>query len=241
MYVFYFIVTMFAMYGLTDDLFGFKGKIQKTWILFFLALPIATLTTDTSLNLIFFNLELGWAYAFIFAPLYIMVVANLINMHSGYNGLAGGLTLIMLVFAGIKSYLMNSSYYVYLIVPVVGALLAFMYYNKYPLKVFMGNVGAFLIGSALGTYLVISDIEFFGVIILIPHIINFILWIYWCLNMKKYPHVKFAKVGKDGVIVPPNGLTIKYLVAKVFKVNERQAVWICYEITIIFCIIGLLV
>src|SRR3989344_1589236 len=132
MFVFYFVVFMYALYGLTDDLFGFKGKRHKVWILFLLSLPIAVLTKDTNLNLIFFDIELGWAYALVFAPLYMMVVSNLVNMHSGYNGLSGGLTLIMLVFAAVKSYLMNNSYFVYLIVPLVGALAAFMYFNKYP-------------------------------------------------------------------------------------------------------------
>ena len=237
--IFYFIVFMFALYGLTDDLLGFKGRRYKVWTLFLLAVPIAILTKDTTISLIFFNLELGWIYAFIFAPLYIMVVANLINMHSGYNGLAGGLTLILLIFAAIKSYTMNGSQLVYLIVPILGALTAFMYFNWYPSRIFLGNIGSFLIGSALGAYLVLSNIEFFGVIILIPHIVNFLMWMYWCKIMHKEPHVKFAGVREDGTINPPNGLTIKYLAAKWFKVTEPKAVIICYGITAVFGVIGL--
>jgi len=241
MFIFYFIVLMYALYGLTDDLFGFKKKIYKVWILFILALPIAILTKDTNISLLFFQIELGWAYAFLFAPFFIMVVANLINMHAGYNGLASGLTLIMLIFAAIKSYMINSSHFVYLIAPILGALAAFMYFNKYPSKIFMGNIGAFLIGSALGAYLVLSNIEFFGVIILIPHIINYLMWIYWVKIMHREPHVKFARLRKDGTIKPPNGLTIKYLVAKIFRVTEPQAVWMCYSLTIVFGVVGLVV
>ncbi|MBU1270005.1 MAG: hypothetical protein KJ583_03175 [Nanoarchaeota archaeon] len=241
MLIFYFVVFMFALYGLTDDLFSFKGKMYKVWVLFILALPIAIITKDTNLNLIFFNLELGWAYAFIFAPLYIMIVANMINMHAGYNGLSGGLVLIILAFAAFKSYLTNNSQFVYLIAPIFGSLLAFMYYNKYPSKVFLGNVGSFLIGSALGAYLVLSDIELFGVVILIPHIINFLMWMYWTRIMHREPHVKFAKVKRNGIIEPPNGLTIKYLVTKWFKVTEPQAVYICYALTAVFGVLGLMI
>lgn len=239
--IFYFIVFMFALYGLTDDLFGFKQKRFKVWILFLLALPIAILVTDTTLSLPFFELNLGWVYAFVFAPLYIMVVANLINMHSGYNGLSAGTTLIMLVFAAIKSYMTNNSYLLYILLPAIGAIAAFLYFNRHPSKVFLGNIGSFLIGSALGAYLVLSDIEFFGVIILIPHIINFLLWIYWCHNSEKYPYKKFAKLRKDGTIEAPNYLTLKFIVAKLFRTTEKQAVLICYGITIFFCIIGLIV
>ena len=237
--IFYFVVFMFGLYGLVDDLFGFKGRRYKVWTLFLLALPIAILTRDTTISLIFFDIKLGWIYAFIFAPLYVMVVANLINMHSGYNGLSGGLTLILLIFAAIKSYTMNGSQLVYLIVPLLGSLAAFMYFNWYPSRIFLGNIGSFLIGSALGAYLVLSNIEFFGVIILIPHIVNFLMWMYWCKIMDKEPHVKFAQVKEDGILNPPNGLTLKYLVAKWFKVTEPNAVIICYGITIIFGIVGL--
>ena len=64
--IFYFIVFMFALYGLTDDLLGFKGRRYKVWTLFLLALPIAVLTRDTTISLIFFDVQLGWIYAFIF-------------------------------------------------------------------------------------------------------------------------------------------------------------------------------
>jgi len=238
--IFYFIVFMFSLYGLVDDLFSFKGKRNKVWVLFLLAMPIAILTTDTNISLVFFNLELGWAYAFIFAPLYIMVVANMINMHAGYNGLAGGLTLILLVFSAINAYIIHEIHLVFLILPVIGALAAFMYYNWYPSKVFLGNTGPFLIGSALGGFLVLANMEFFGIIILIPHIINFLMWVYWCFVMSKVPHVKFGKLRDDGTISPPNGLTVKYLVTKLFRVNEPQAVFICYAITIVFGTIGLI-
>lgn len=240
LFIFYFTVFMFGLYGLTDDLFGFKKRRNKVWVLFLLALPIALLTTDTDLSILFFEVELGLLYPFVFAPLYIMVVANLINIHAGYNGLSGGVTLIMLIFSAIKSYLINNLYYVYLIVPLIGALAAFMYFNKYPSRIFLGNVGTFLIGAGLGGYLVLSNIEIFGIIILIPHIINFLMWIYWCKIMYREPHVKFGKIRDDGTIEPPNGLTVKYLVTKLFKVNEPKAVYICYGITIVFGVIGLI-
>jgi len=58
--------------------------------------------------------------------------------------------------------------------------------------------------------------------------------------MSKVPHIKFGTLREDGTIKPPNGLTIKYFVTKLFKVNEPQAVLVCYGITGFFCVIGLL-
>ncbi len=238
--LFYFVVILYAIYGLVDDLLAFKNKITKLWVLFFFAVPISILTVDTNLNLLFFNLELGWFYAFIFAPFYIMVVAHLINFHEGFNGLATGSTLIMLIFAAIKSYMLNGWSYSILLVPLIAATLAFMYFHFYPAKVLCGNVGTYLVGSALGAFLVLANIEFFGVIILMPHIINFILWPIWCLKMKKYPYQKFGKLRSDGTVETPNYFTLKYAVCRMFKVTEWQATLICYGLTLFFCIIGLI-
>jgi UDP-N-acetylglucosamine--dolichyl-phosphate N-acetylglucosaminephosphotransferase len=123
--------------------------------------------------------------------------------------------------------------------PIFGATLAFLAYNMYPSRIFLGNVGSFLIGSAIGGYFVLANMEMFGVIILIPHIINLLMWIYW--GIRKYPYAKFGKLRQDGTIEAPNSLTIKYLVTRIFKVTEPEAVWVCYAITAVFGVIGLVV
>jgi len=241
LYVFYFILFSFGLYGLADDLLGFTKRNGKVLVLFFVALPIAIITKDTTLSLVFWNLELGAFYAFVFAPIYIMVVANLANMYAGYNGLSLGLSIIVLVFAAIKAMLAGNIGYVVYMLPLLGAMVGMLFYNFYPAKVLMGNVGTYLIGAGVGAFFVLADMEFFGIIILIPHIINFLMWLYWCSIMDREPHVKFAPVKKNGVINPPNKLAMKYFVAKVFNVGELGAVLICYAITIGFGVIGLLV
>lgn len=237
--LFYMIVVLYALYGLADDLLGFVKRRGKVLVLFFLALPIALITVDTNISLLFFELEIGRWYGLLFAPLYIMIVANLINMHSGYNGLSLGLSLIIMVFASVKAGLMGNFEQVVLLLPLLGAMTGMMFFNFYPAKLLLGNVGSFLMGGALGAFLVLSEMEFFGGIILIPHIVNFLLWIYWCTIMKRVPHVKFGKLRRDGTIEAPNWLTVKYLVARLFRVNEPMAVLICYGITFVFGLLGL--
>jgi UDP-N-acetylglucosamine--dolichyl-phosphate N-acetylglucosaminephosphotransferase len=237
--IFYFAVLMFALYGLTDDIFGFKMRNEKIIVLFLLALPVALLTKDTTLNLFFTTLDIGPLFAFVIAPIYVMVVANLINMHSGFNGLAAGTALIMLFFAFLKALMLDGEN-VFLIVPLLGALSAFMYFNVCPSKIILGNVGSFLIGSGLGAFLVIEKMLWFGAFILIPHIVNFLMWVYWKATMHNNHYVKFGKLRKDGTIEPPNKLTLKFLVTGLFRVNELQAVLICYLITAVFGVMGLL-
>ena len=238
--IFYFVVFVYGVFGLLDDLIRIKSSWKRIYLLFLLAMPIALLNigdyiTISNLNL---KLYLGWLKPYIVAPIYVMVVSNMINMHAGFNGLAGGLSLILLFFIGVKVFLSGNTFSLYYLIPIFGSLLAFMWYNKYPSRIFLGNSGTSMLGAAVGGLLVLYGMEFFGVFILIPHIINFLLWIYWLI--KKYPHIKFAKVRIDGTIKPPNKLTLKYMVTHYLRVGELRALLILYGITTVFCILGLI-
>lgn len=235
--IFYLIVITFAIFTIIDDLIN-VGRRLKIIVPFFLALPIALLNIDTSLSLYFFQIELGVFYAYIIAPLYLMVVANLINMHSGFNGLTTGLSIILLIAIGIKVFMMSGISQLFYLMPVFGALLAFFWFNKYPSRIFEGNVGSFTFGSAIGGLLVLYNMEFFGALILIPHIINFLMYTYW--RVRGYSHVKFGKIRKDGTIAVPNNLTLKWVFPYYFRLTEKQSIWIMYALTSLFCLIGII-
>ncbi len=103
----------------------------------------------TSLNLGFGEVQLGAAVILIFWFV-VVATANAVNMSDGLDGLAGGLV--------------SSSFGVYTIIAVaqgqyalagfcltmVGALLSYTWFNINPARFFMGDVGAFAIGTALG-------------------------------------------------------------------------------------------
>ena len=240
--LFYFIVMVYGLYGLTDDLFVFKKRYDKVPILFFLALPIGSLTVDTDINLIFMNLEVGsFVYGLIFAPMYIMVVANMINIHSGYNGLSGGLSTILLFTVALKSYLDGGIDELMYLIPILSSVIIFMKYNFYPAQTLLGNVGTYLLGGALGSFMVLKNMELFGVIILIPHIINFLMDTY-TLRIRKKPLIQFGKLREDKTIEIPASmkfLSMKFFVAYYMRLTERSAVLVLYLITIFFCILGL--
>jgi UDP-N-acetylglucosamine--dolichyl-phosphate N-acetylglucosaminephosphotransferase len=238
--IFYFVIFMYGVFGLLDDLISIKSRFKKVYIPFFLALPIGLLNIDTNLSLFFTDVEIGWLAPYLFAPLYVMVVSNLVNMHAGFNGLSGGLSAILVFFVGLKAYLKYDGEVLMFMLPLFGAILAFMWFNKYPSKIFLGNSGTLLIGAGVGGLIVLYNIEIFGVIILTPHIVNFLMWIYWVLNMKVHPHIKFAKVRWDGTLEPPNKLSLKYLVTFLFRVSELKATLILYGVTALFCILGLI-
>ena len=127
--------------------------------------------------------------------------------------------------------------------PVLGALFVFMFYNWYPAKVFDGNVGAFLMGGALGSFLIVNKLEIFGVFVLLPNIITFVADFY-VLGLKKIPDLPFPKPRKDGLIVPDKSMrykSFKNMICTLIPLSEKQATTIILAITAIFCIVGIFV
>lgn len=102
------------------------------------------------------QVSIGW----LIIPLFVLVVvatANAVNISDGLDGLAGGLaTSAFAVYAliafiegryGISAFCMT----------IVGALLSYTWFNIYPARFFMGDVGSFALGTALGVVAMQTD------------------------------------------------------------------------------------
>lgn len=234
--IFYFVVLTFAFFGLVDDLLYIEKK-TKILLPYFLALPIALLNMDTSISLGFISLELGLLYSLFIAPVYVMVVMNLVNMHSGYNGLAVGLTNILYVAVAIGALIKNGAESLIFVLPVLGGSLALYYYNRYPSKVFDGNIGSSLMGSALGGLLVLNNLELFGIIILSPHIINFLMYVY--LKATRMKEVKFGKINGDGTLDIPHPVCLKWTLPYYMRMTERTGTFAMFALTFFSALLGI--
>ena len=111
--------------------------------------------------------DLGIFYgAFVF--LFVLLVANAVNITDGLDGLAITPSIFVVAVLGVFAYVMgNTIYSVYLQYPYlrgageltvfasafIGAGLGFLWYNAYPAQIFMGDTGSLAIG---GTIAVIS-------------------------------------------------------------------------------------
>jgi UDP-GlcNAc:undecaprenyl-phosphate/decaprenyl-phosphate GlcNAc-1-phosphate transferase len=88
----------------------------------------------------------------------IIVIVNAFNLIDGVDGLAGTLGLITSTVFGIF-FVMNRDFsYAAIAFGLAGSILAFLIYNFYPAKIFMGDTGSMLIGL-VNTILVIRFIE----------------------------------------------------------------------------------
>lgn len=106
------------------------------------------LGVDT-INLGFANVYVGVFIILIFWFV-VIATANAVNITDGLDGLAGGLLAssfgVYTLIAGIEGQYALAGF----CLAVVGALLSYTWFNIFPARFFMGDVGSFALGTALG-------------------------------------------------------------------------------------------
>jgi phospho-N-acetylmuramoyl-pentapeptide-transferase len=100
--------------------------------------------------------ELGWLIIPIFAFV-VVATGNAVNISDGLDGLAGGLAAIAFGSFGIIALLQGNGMLAGFCFTVVGALLSYLWFNIYPARFFMGDVGSFALGTSLGVVAMLTD------------------------------------------------------------------------------------
>ncbi|MBU1922634.1 hypothetical protein KKD84_05495 [Patescibacteria group bacterium] len=154
---------LFGLLGLYDDVVKFfpdkaKGDVGISWR----AKLIGQLVLGSAIgwymhqtmgisiiNVPFFGvLNLGWTFI-PFSALIITVFSNAVNITDGLDGLAGGLlmiTLFALIVLGASIIDTPTTLFLAL---WLGGIIAFLYFNTYPARLFFGDVGALSFGATL--------------------------------------------------------------------------------------------
>lgn len=102
------------------------------------------------------DLAIGW----LIVPLFVLVVvstANAVNISDGLDGLAGGLAASAFGTYTIIAFMQGRFGVAAFCLTIVGALLSYTWFNIYPARFFMGDVGSFALGTALGVVALVTD------------------------------------------------------------------------------------
>ena len=232
------VIVIFAFFGILDDIIniGRPAKLILLYYCSFFLIPFINVSQISFPGL--GSIEMGVLYLQIITPLYIPVTANLVNMHSGFNGLAPGLSVIILLTLLIKTLVSGNIQEILFVVCIAGAVTAYYWFERYPSRIFWGNIGALAVGAAIGIVIVVEGFIVSGFVMLIPHIVNFLLYVYWRLNTDKFPLEKFGREREDGTLEVPNPLTLKWILPYYYKMNEKQVTLAMFGLTAVFCTIG---
>ncbi|MGQ9584035.1 MAG: phospho-N-acetylmuramoyl-pentapeptide-transferase [Anaerolineae bacterium] len=156
------VMIAFGILGGVDDLVGVRGLRQDQGLLprrkFFWQAGIALLTAlalyfgldlhSVALPGIPQKINIGLLYIPI-AMFWIVGMSNAVNLTDGLDGLAGSIAALSFACYGVIAYLQGQVWLAAFCFTVVGALLAFLWYNAYPAELFMGDTGALALGATL--------------------------------------------------------------------------------------------
>ncbi len=90
------------------------------------------------------------------ATFVILAMANAVNLTDGLDGLAGSIASLAFVAYGIVAYLQGQYPLLSFCFTLVGALLAFLWFNSHPAALFMGGMGSLALGATLATAALMS-------------------------------------------------------------------------------------
>jgi len=160
--------------GLMDDLFDLRQRV-KAFLPFLFAIPLGVVALhDSSGGTTLLSADVG-ALIVLAIPFGITSAANAANMLEGFNGLGAGLGILMCVAMIGLALITGDGAGLYFVLPLLGALVAFLYFNRYPSRVFPGDSMTLFVGATIAAAAIVAHQKTFGALLFIPMIAEFFL------------------------------------------------------------------
>ncbi len=191
-----------AFIGIVDDLLDIPQWL-KALLPIFAAVPLVAVKAagSTAISIPLFGLvDFGVLYTLILIPIGIAVASNLTNMLAGFNGMESGTGIVIFMTMVILAASNNSPETLMISLAMVGALFGFFIYNKFPAKIFPGDVGNLTIGAALASAVIIGNLEAAGALLLLPYVVDFFIKM-----SNRFPSKNWWGDYKNGKLYPFEG------------------------------------
>ncbi len=153
----------FGFIGFLDDFTKIKYKrnlgltplqtamLQMAVSAIFLYVMYRSGSMDTHLYIPFFHVSFDLhPIVYIFFAMFVMVgCVNSVNLTDGVDGLSSSVTLPVMVFFAATAMALGKWELALLPAALVGGLIAYLFYNWHPAKVFMGDTGSLFLGGVV--------------------------------------------------------------------------------------------
>jgi UDP-N-acetylglucosamine--dolichyl-phosphate N-acetylglucosaminephosphotransferase len=162
--------------GVIDDLIGIRQWV-KALLPVIAAFPLVVVRVGVSTMRIplIGRIDFGPFYALLLIPFGITGAANAVNMLAGFNGLEAGMGLVALGSLAAIAAGFGKLTALTLLLAGIGALLGIIYFNWYPAKIFIGDVGTLSIGAIIAAAVIVGNFEWAGVIVIFPYALDFLI------------------------------------------------------------------
>lgn len=160
--------TLITIIGVLDDKYELSAKVK-----FLGQIAVAVITVLGGIQIEFITIPFmdRIEFGIIGIPitiLWIVGVTNAINLIDGLDGLAAGVSSIVLITIAGMAISLGNVFVAFLGLMLLGSTLGFLVYNFHPAKIFMGDTGALLLGymiSVLSIMGLFKNVALFSLII----------------------------------------------------------------------------
>jgi UDP-N-acetylmuramyl pentapeptide phosphotransferase/UDP-N-acetylglucosamine-1-phosphate transferase len=240
-----------GMFGIIDDISDLSAR-TKTFAVTFAAMPLMLAKYGSPVIELPFGISIDFSsvdllFWFILVPIAVTGVANAINLSAGYDGLVTSQVAVISMAMLAACILSNSGIHGPLIfASLFGCSVALNYFCGYPAVIFVGNVGTFSMGAVIAAGVIISGLEFVGIIAIAPAFYEAFAAVYYMLIKKVSRKRAMANpiIDEKGRIHPPKGAehyTLIYWILSKKPMNEKDLVRVVAGVYLIFGVIAVLV
>jgi len=238
-------VMLTAFIGFADDLYELRWRIKVLTPLLG-GVPLAVMrlgreTISTPFGVFDFA-AFGSLGLVLFAVVILFAVtasANGINMFAGLNGQEAGSALIMSLALLFLAFRLEKAIGYILLIPFIGALFAFLYFNWYPSRVFPGDVGTLGMGAVIACVAILASLERAAVIMFIPYFVNAVL--FFIGKLKRAPPPRDGQMNADGTLPAPSIWSLRSVILRIHPMKEQAMVITMLLLVAVFSVIGMLV
>lgn len=172
---FFSIIVLFGL-GIMDDLKNLSAKYKFTVQVALAVLIALSGIRITSFEGLFGINDLPVTAQYTFTVLAIVGITNAFNLIDGIDGLAGGLGFMSLITLGIFLTINGDINTALIAFALAGGILAFLYFNFNPARIFMGDTGSLVLGFVVAVLCIrLMQVNEAAVSPAIPHTPVFVL------------------------------------------------------------------
>lgn len=253
--IFLLTVILAGVIGYVDDRIRLRSRYKILLLIFsgsifFFAINVGFISISSPTIPFLDQTRLTIIYPFVI-PIIFAIFPNTVNMLEGYNGEGSGTCLIAVFFLLISGIIWDSAEAIIFSVPVIAVLIAFFIYNKFPAKIFPGDVGTLSMGAMIAGIILFGSLEIAAFCAMLIHIFNSFYVIY---SVRGFIESGDIKAGKEDIILLKNDqikasdqkdavLTLPRLILAKGPLKEPELVKNFYAISVIcgfFSIISIL-
>ncbi|MDP4117894.1 MAG: phospho-N-acetylmuramoyl-pentapeptide-transferase [Bacillota bacterium] len=171
-----FLSVSFGVVGFVDDFIKIKLKRnlgltekQKLALQIVASLLFAWVLRDTLSNvqIIIPFTKISFNIGMWYLPVAVLVSlssVNAVNLTDGLDGLASSITVVVTIFFTFVAFLLKATQISLFGCALAGSVCAFLLFNKYPAKIFMGDTGSLFLGGALAGMSILTGTPLFLII-----------------------------------------------------------------------------